>query len=113
MARISMASSLLSVAVLLAEAATHPLLAQCAMCKTSVAAASNTDHISRILHLGILALLLPAVLLFIAIFILMSQWRDDETELEATADREPAPEGEAEGKSLRRGWLDALPTWNG
>ena len=84
--------------------------AQCAMCKTSVAAASNTDHISRILNLGILALLLPALLLFIAIFALMSRGCDQESG--ATADRGPVPVAEAEGKSPTRGWLDALPTWN-
>lgn len=84
--------------------------AQCAMCKTSVAAASNTDHISRILNLGILALLLPALLLFIAVFVLISRWREEETW--ATPDRESWPGAEAEGKSPKRGWLDALPTWN-
>lgn len=84
--------------------------AQCAMCKTSVAAASNTDHISRVLNLGIFALLVPALLLFVAIFVLMSRWRQEETW--ATADREPWPGAEAEGKSLRRGWLDVRPIWN-
>lgn len=99
---------LLASVLILADALSG--LAQCAMCKTSVAAASNTDHISRILNLGILALLIPALLLFIAIFVLMSYGGDQESE--ATADRGPEPEGEAEGKSPMRGWLDALPTWN-
>jgi uncharacterized membrane-anchored protein len=76
-----------SAGLLLAAVPSPPLLAQCAMCKTSVAAASNTDHISRILNVGILALLIPALIFFLAIFAVISRWREEDAALSQKATR--------------------------
>ncbi|HEX8710042.1 MAG TPA: hypothetical protein VF723_17505 [Pyrinomonadaceae bacterium] len=52
-----------------------PAEAQCAMCKASLAGASNATTFASGLNLAIIVLLIPPVLIFCAIFIVAYRYR--------------------------------------
>jgi hypothetical protein len=56
----------------------EPALAQCAMCKQSVAASGEAESASRALNLAVLVLLLPPVAIFTGIFGLVYHMRNDQ-----------------------------------
>ena len=66
----------MAAAVMIVAAAGEPALAQCSMCKQSVAGSSDAEAISRGLNLAVLVLLVPPVAIFGAIFGVVYKYRN-------------------------------------
>lgn len=59
---------LIAALVVVLAMAAEPALAQCAMCKQSVAGSEEAQAVSKGINLAILVLLLPPVAIFVSIF---------------------------------------------
>ncbi len=78
--RIRLIMFLCLAAIVVLAAATQPALAQCAMCKQTVAGSSDAETVSRGLNLAVLVLLVPPVAIFGAIFGVVYRYRNVQDE---------------------------------
>jgi len=74
----------MAAALILMAATVEPALAQCAMCKQTVAGSSDAETVSRGLNLAVLVLLLPPVAIFGTIFGVVYRYRNVQDERRET-----------------------------
>lgn len=76
--RLNRVSGLLLAVVVLLAVWCEPALAQCAMCKQSVASSADGASAASGINLGVLVLLIPPVAIFAGIFGLVYRMRNDQ-----------------------------------
>lgn len=88
MARTKTLFLLIAVASLSILVLKSPAIAQCAMCRASLAG-SNNAYFIRNFNIGVLVLLVPPVAMFCSMFVILRRHRLRDEEAEASAKQDP------------------------